>query len=379
MNSTNNKYFIPAFAAVVTLIVVLVLVVFRGGVPDNAVAAVDGENITKAQFNDVLKIFSSQNQPNAKGNPVVPDPPNFTNCVANKRKTAPKKSSVADLKKQCKTEWDSAKDQIMTSLIQTKWYELEAKDRGIKVSDAEVKQTFQPLKQQTFPKESEYKKFLESTGQTEADLLKLVRNNIYKQKVEQQAAKADQPTNKEIENEYNKNKSRYAQPATRDLEVVFNSKKSKADEAAAALKGGQKFSVVAKKLSEDSASKQNGGKFPGVTKGQFEPSLDKAVFSAKDGVLVGPIKTQFGYYVFRVTKISAAKQQSLKEASPQIKQALASAGQQKSFGDFQKQFEDKWRKKTKCADLYKMPLCKNAPKPKAGATGPTGSPAPAGQ
>lgn len=372
MNFTDNKYFIPGFAVAVTAIVVLVLLVFRGGVPDDAVASIDGDAIQKAQFDKTLTIYSSQGQPNAKGKPVVPDPPNFANCIANKRKTAPKKTKDAELKKQCQTEWDTAKGQIMTSLIQSKWYELEAKDRGIKVSDAEVKQTFTPLKQQTFPKDADYQRFLKSTGQTEADLLKLVKGNIYKQKVEQQAAKSAKPTAKQIEDEYKKNKKRYATPASRDLLVVFNSKKDKADAAFSALKGGDSFAKVAKKYSQDSASKTNGGKFPGVTKGQFEPSLDKAVFGAKKGALVGPVKTQFGYYIFQVTKITVAKQQSLKEAKQQIEQTLQSTNQQKAFTDFQKEFEGKWRKKTNCADLYKMELCKNGPKKKAGPSGAAG-------
>lgn len=370
-NITSHKFFIPGFAIAVTLIVVLILVVFRGGIPSDAVAVVDGNSIKQAQFDKTMKIFASQSQPNAQGHPVVPDPPNFAKCVAAKRKTAPKKTTNADLKKQCKQEFDTAKQQIMTSLIQSQWFELEGKDRGINLSAAEVKARFTPLKQQTFPKEADYKKFLVSTGQSEADLMKLVKNQMIQEKIREKVGKASAPTAKEIEAAYNKNKKQYAQPASRDLLVVFNSKKGKIDAAFAALKGGDDFKTVAKKYSQDSASKGQGGKFPGVTKGQFEPSLDKAVFAATKGELVGPIKTQFGYYVVEVTKIQKPKMKSLQEATPEIKQSLVSEKQQKSQDSFQKEFEAKWKKKTKCADLYIVDLCKNAPK-KKGATGATG-------
>lgn len=367
-NITSHKFFIPGFAIVMTLIVVLVLIVFRGGVPSDAVATVSGDSIMKAQFDKTMKIFASQTQPNAKGAPVVPDPPDYTKCIANKRKTAPKKTTNEELKKQCKTEFETAKTQIMTALIQSKWYELEAKDRGINISAAEVKQRFTPLKQQTFPKAADYQKFLKSTGQSEEDLLKLVKNQVIQEKIREKVSKPHQPTAKDIEAEYNKNKQQYSKPASRDLLVVFTNKKSQADAAAAALRGGDSFAVVVKKYSKDSASKSQGGKFPAVAKGQFEPSLDKAVFSAKKSVLVGPVKTQFGYYLFKVTKITTATQQSLQQATPQIKQSLASGGQQKAFDTFQKEFTDKWTKKTKCADLYIVELCKNAPKKKKGAT-----------
>lgn len=372
-NITSHKYFIPGFAIVVTAIVVFILVVFRGGVPDDAVAVVKGEPISKAEFNRTLGVFAAQSQPNSNGHPVLPDPPNFTKCVANKRRTAPKKTKDSELKANCRQEYETARDQIMTALIQSKWYQLEAEDRGIKVTDQEVQQRFVPLKQQTFPKEADYKKFLKSTGQTEKDLLKLVKNQVYQEKIREQISKAGEPTAKQIEETYKKNKEQYEQPASRDLLVVFNSKKSKADAALAALKSGEDFAAVAKKYSQDSASKSQGGKFPGVTKGQFEKDLDKAVFGAKKGELVGPIKTQFGYYVFRVTKITPPKKQTLKEASPQIKQQLIAENQQKAFDTFQKEFQEKWRKKTKCAEGYVIELCKNAPK-KKGATGATGAP-----
>jgi foldase protein PrsA len=372
---TSNKFFIPGFAVAVTLIVVLILVFFRGGVPSNAVAVAGGDPILKSDFNKTMAIFASQSHVAGAGagKPVIPDPPNFTNCIAGKRRTAPKNSTDAILKKQCSDEYNTAKTQIMTALIQSKWYSLEAKDRGINISDAEVKQRFLPLKQQTFPKEADYQKFLKSTGQTEADLLKLVKNQIIQEKIRASVGKAGQPTARDIETAYNKNKSQYAQPATRDLLVVFNSKKPQADAALAALRKGTSFATVAKKFSQDSASKAQGGKFPGVTKGQFEPALDKAVFGAKIGALVGPIKTQFGYYLFKATKATVAKQQSLQQATPQIKQTLISTSQQKAFDDFQKNFKDKWRKKTKCAAGFLIDLCKNGPTPK-NPTAATGAP-----
>ena len=55
---------------------------------------------------------------------------------------------------------------------------------------------------------------------------------------------------------------------------------------------------VAKKYSIDDTSKAAGGKLPAQAKGTLDKELDDAVFSAKKNELVGPIKTQYGYYVF---------------------------------------------------------------------------------
>lgn len=365
-NITSNKYFIPGFAVVVFLIVALILVVFRGGVPDNAVASVDGNAIPITEFNKTLKINAAQT------GGVVPDPPNYTKCIANKKKSSPKLSTSA-LKTACEKDWETSKTSIMTSLVQQKWFELEAQDRGIKVSDAEVKARFAQLKQQSFPKDADYQKFLKQYGQTEADLLKLVKASMIQEKVQSKVTEIPTPSTGQVEDEYNKNKSKYATPASRDLNLVFNSSKAKADAAKQALDSGESWSSVAKQYSQDSVSKGNGGKFPGVTKGQFPKPLDGEVFKAQKGTIVGPIKTQYGYYVFEVTKATPGKQQSLAQAKQQIQSSLQQQAQQKAQTNFQTEFTDKWRKKTKCAEDFKVPaVCGNTKKPKEGATAATG-------
>ncbi len=370
-NITSNKYFIPGFALVVFGIVALILIVFRGGVPDNAVASVDGNAIPIEKFNKTLVAYSTQTA-GEDGDVVVPDPPAFTKCIANKKKSSEKLSNSA-LKKQCEQDWDTAKTQIMTSLVQQEWYELEAQDRGINISAQDVQARFEPLKQQSFPKEEDYQKFLKDTGQSQADILQLVRASMIQEKVQEQVKSAPTPSTGEVEDEYNKDKKKYATPASRDINLVFNSSKAKADAAKQALSNGDSWKSVADEYSQDTASKENGGAFPGVAKGQFPDPLDGEVFKAKKGQVIGPIKTQYGYYVFEVTKITEGKQQTLKEAEPQIKQALQSERQQKSAADFQENFSSKWRKKTKCAELYKVPeVCGNAPEPEEGETAETG-------
>lgn len=344
--------------AVVAILIVVIVKFASGGVPSDAVATVDGEAIPISDFNRTLKVNAS-----ATGG-AAPVPPKFTACIAGKKKTSPKLGESA-LKKQCQKEWDQAKTQIMTSLVQQKWYELEAKDRGIEISDAEVKARFQQLKQQSFPKEADYQKFLKTYKQTEADILKLVKASMIQEKVQQEVATIPTPSTGKVKEEYEKNKDKYATPATRDLNLVFNSSKAKIEAAKSDLDGGASWATVAKKYSQDSVSKQNGGKFPGVTKGQFPEELDKAVFAAKKGQTVGPIKTQYGYYVFEVTKATPGKQQSLAQATQQIRSQIQQEAQQKAQASFQDEFTDKWRKKTKCAQDFKVPaVCGNTPEPK---------------
>ena len=122
---------------------------------------------------------------------------------------------------------------------------------------------------------------------------------------------------------------------------------------------------MAKKYSIDQATKSNGGLLAGVAKGQQEPAFDKAIFTAKKGKLVGPVKTQFGYYVFDVSKVTPSKQQTLDESKASIKQILASQNQQNALKKFGNDYRNRYKKETDCRKGYVVDDCKNAPKTKA--------------
>ena len=210
---------------------------------------------------------------------------------------------------------------------------------------------------------------------TEADLLFRVKLDTLSNKLRESIVKGkEKVSDAQIKAYYEKNKARFSQPERRDLRIVLTKTKAKAQQAKRQLAGGAAFKTVAKKFSIDQASKGQGGVLLAVAKGQQEKALDEAVFAADKGELVGPIKTQFGYYVFKVQKITKASQQSLKESSATIKQLLASQNQQKALDSFVKEFRDKWKARPICKKGFVTQDCKNAPKPKAGATGAQGAP-----
>jgi foldase protein PrsA len=349
-----------------------------GGVPGNAVATVDGSSIEKSSFEHWLTVASRSGGQAAA---AAPKPPEFTECVKQKRKTTPKpakgqpKVTDAALKKQCKQEYGALRDQVLQLLVSFEWIEGEAKEQNIKVSDKEIQKTFEKQKKEAFPKEADYAKFLKDSGQTEKDIIKRVRLDTLSNKIREKVTKGkDKVSDAEITAYYNKNKTRFAQPERRDLRIVLTKGEAKAKQAKQAIESGQSFAKVAKKFSIDQASKAQGGKLPAVAKGQQEKALDEAIFKAKKGKLTGPVKTQFGYYVFEVTKVSEASQQTLAQAKKTIEQTLSSQNQQKALDKFVKSFRKRWKAKTECAAGYRTQDCKNAPKatPTPTATAPAG-------
>ena len=371
------------FLVLAALVAPAALVAGCGGVPGNAVAEVDGNPIEKATYDHWLQVAARSSGQGAKA--TVPQPPDFTECVAQKRKTTPKPAKgqpkVTDeaLKKQCQQEYNQLRDQVLQLLISFQWLEGEAQDQGIKVTDAEVKKSFEQQKKQSFPKEADYQKFLKDSGQTEADILLQVKADLLATKIRDKVVKGkDKVSDAQIRDFYNKNKQRFSQPERRDLLVVLTKSKAKAEAARKALRSGQSWKAVAKKFSIDQASKAQGGKLRAQAKGTLEKQLDEAVFSAKKGKLSGPVKTQFGFYVFKVTKITPASQQTLEQAKETIRQTLQSQNQQKALEAFSKDYSERWKQKTDCREGYVIQQCKQGPKatptPTQGA--PTGGAAP---
>src|SRR5215212_4663184 len=358
-----------ALAASALIVLAIVVASCGGGVPQNGVATVGDEVITKKEYNHWLtaaaKGQAAQGGPGAATS--VPDAPDFKKCIAGKKKTpTPKgtpKPKDADLKKQCQQEYDALRQQVMQFLISAEWIQQEADARGIKAEDKEVRKEFEDQKKQSFPKDKDYQEFLKTSGQTESDLLFRVKLDVLSNQVRQKIVQGkDKVSDQEITDYYNKNKSRFATPETRDLNVVLTEKEGDAKKALGELNDGKPFKTVAKKYSIDEASKSQGGKLPAVAKGQQEKALDEAVFKAQKGKLSGPVKTQFGYYVFEVTKIAKATQQTLDQAKATIKQTLASQNQQKALDSFVKSFRKRWKAKTECQDGFRTQDCKNAPK-----------------
>src|SRR3954449_2518706 len=372
------------FLALAALAIAAVVAAGCGGddVPSDSVAKVGDVKITKTQYQHWFLASVKQQAQSTGQKPdqiVAPDPPDFTKCIAAKQKQplpqgVPKPDAKA-LKAQCKQEYDGINQQTLQFLITSQWLTQEAAKRKVTATDKEIRTTFEQQKKQSFPKQADYQKFLQTSGQTESDLLFRVKLSVLTNKI-QQAIVKDKGTVSDaaVQDYYNKNKQRFAQPQTRDLQVVLAAKKANADAALKAIKSGTPWAKVAKKYSSDTASKSQGGRLPGVTKGQQEKTFDAAIFSAQKNKVLGPIKTQFGFYVFRVTKITPAKQQPLAAVKSTIKNLLQSQQQQKALNDFVKDWQKRSKDMTVCAKGYVVPQCKNAPKPKTNTSPASGAP-----
>jgi len=254
----------------------------------------------------------------------------------------------------------TARTQTMQFLISAEWLTQESAKRGIATTPREVRATFDKQKRKSFSSEAAYQRFVRTSGQTEADLLYRVKLSLLTNKLQSDVTKGAPPvTDQQVSDYYDKNRQRFARPETRDLLVILNPRRAEADAAARALESGATWSTVARRYSTDGASRSQGGRLPGVTKGQQERTFDDAIFTAPAGSVEGPVKTQFGYYVFKVTRIHPASQQSLPQVRNAIRQQLTSQREQKGLNDFVNDFQKRYRAATWCATGYVVDQCAN--------------------
>lgn len=370
----RGKRFIAALGAVLFAVIGLAAC---GGIPGDAVVQIGGgSTITKATFDHWMGVAAASGGETGE-KAVVPEPPDYTACIAHLKATQPKPSkgqkapTSSALKSECATQYKSLQQEVLGFLISSSWVLGEANSLGVKLTDTEVHKQFAKIKQQEFPKAAEFEKFLATSGQTISDLLLRVKLNMLSQKVQQKVVKKKPTvTQAEVEKYYNENKSRYGTPEKRNIEIILTKTEAQAKSAKSEIESGKSFASVAKRVSIDPTSKAKGGYLPEVIKGEEEKQLDEAVFSAKVNQLGGPIKTQFGYYVYEVLATKAATQEPLSKVSATIKQQLVSERQQKALSTFIKSFKAKWKAKTECRSGYVVADCKSykAPKTKSGTT-----------
>ena len=123
-----------------------------------------------------------------------------------------------------------------------------------------------------------------------------------------------------------------------------DSSRREAEKIMAMAKGGIDFGALATQYSTDPGSAQNGGDLNFFGKGRMVPAFEQAAFAANVGDIVGPVETQFGWHIIKVTDRkggSPVRQYKFSEIT--IKPVMSTATKQKIIADaakFEQALED---------------------------------------
>jgi parvulin-like peptidyl-prolyl isomerase len=271
-------------------------------------------------------------------------------------------------------------DAAVSDLILSRWVGGEAEERGIEVTEREIDEELDRVKEQEFGSEKEFQRFLDDSGFTLEEARERIALQLVSQRIQDAvlpgAAGAQQSpealaaelgiTDDDVQAYYDENVAQFEQPESRDVRQVLTETEEQADQALAELEqdsSPQGFEQVAKEFSIDEATRSDGGLREAVVQGQSEPFLDQQIFGAPEGELVGPFETDAGWYVIQVDGVTPGSTTPIEEVTDQIRQTLASAAQQEVATAFQEDFQTKWTARTFCAEDYRIDRCSNAEAP----------------
>jgi parvulin-like peptidyl-prolyl isomerase len=241
-------------------------------------------------------------------------------------------------------QYKAAIQQIMPQLVGIEIAKAYASEHNITASDKEVDQEIEKIKKQVgdqarssgqdLSNQEAYEQALKQNNITEEELRDNIRENLPVQKVQEKVAGNAEPTDEEIQKYYEQNKeAQFTTPEQRCVRHILFTKdqKQKAEDVKKQLEDGADFAKLAKQYSQDPGSAEKGGDLGCLGKGETVPPFEEAAFGAKEGEIVGPVKTQFGYHILEVTDTKPKQTRPLSEVEPQIKSQLASEEQSKAF------------------------------------------------
>lgn len=211
---------------------------------------------------------------------------------------------------------EALKAEAKKNLVNEMIDELLIKDRadrlGVTVTDAEVKEAIDRLKQQYgITTDQQFEGSLRQSGLTRVEMEARLRDTIVSNKVfGRELRSREDLSDPELRERYNREKDRYRLPERAQLREIVILKpedptkleeaRARATEVAeAAKKPTVNFANLASTMSE-AGSREKGGDLGEVAKGDLVAALDTAVFTAAPGGVVGPIETKSAWHIVKV-------------------------------------------------------------------------------
>lgn len=174
------------------------------------------------------------------------------------------------------------------------------------------------------------KNLLEHNAEFKAELEK-VKNEMLANFSVQKAIENVTVTDEDAKAYYDANKEQFFRGESVSASHILVDSEEKANEIKGEIESGNiSFEDAARKESSCPSS-QNGGALGEFTKGQMVPEFDEAAFSMEVGELRGPVKTQFGYHLIKLTDKKEAAQMLFDEIKEQIKGMVLNDKRQKAL------------------------------------------------
>lgn len=318
-------------ARVLVVVVVVALLAFAGCSPAEpaedvesgaqTVVTFEGGEVTRGEVEEALNQFAQQ----SGAGEIPPDSPQY----------------------------EAAVQQVMPQLVGIEIAQAYAQENNIEVTQEDVDEEIATIKDQIveqarqagqgdLSREEAFNEALEQADLTEEELRQDIREQLPIQLVQEEVVGDVQPTEDEIQAFYDENRElQFTTPEQRCIShILFNKdQQERAREVKQRLQDeeGASFAELAREFSQDPGSAEEGGDLGCQGEGAFVPEFEEAAWDAEEGEVVGPVETEFGYHVIKVTETRPAETAPLEEVKPQIREQLS---QEEQFTAFEEWIEE---------------------------------------
>ena len=174
------------------------------------------------------------------------------------------------------------------------------------------------------------KNLMEHNAEFKAELEKMKNEMLANFNIQKSLEKAEVKDD-EVKAYYDENKAQFVRGESVAASHILVDSEEKASEIKAKIEAGEVSFEDAARENSSCPSSQNGGALGEFTHGQMVPEFDEAAFAMEVGEISGPVKTQFGFHIIKVTAKNPESEMSYDEVKGQIKNFLLGEKRQKAY------------------------------------------------
>ncbi len=324
-----------------TLVIASMSLMLCGCVNKNAVVTVNGDAITRSQYEKAFDAIASNSMFTQMGIDLKKDENSFLHLML--------------------------KERVINELVVKKLIDQEINKRHIKVSKADMDKQLKSIIDKVGSKEK-FNALLKENGVTTAQFKKDLSDEVKIQKLVDSLSVVS-ISDKDAKKFYNENLDKFKNPdkvrashilvsanpeelkakiaetpegkkmSAADLDKAVKEemvkKKAKADKLLSEAKKNQKeFAKLAKENSDDTVSAKMGGDLGFFAKEEMVEPFSKAAFSMKPNTLSNVIQTPYGYHIILVTDRQKAGVEPFEKVKSEIKEFLTNQEKVKVLQQF---------------------------------------------
>lgn len=251
-------------------------------------------------------------------------------------------SAIEGIGGRAKTEKEivEIKGRILDSLIEQKLVKHAADRAGIEVSEREIDNAIEDVKQQNKLNQETFLIALAQSGLTYREYKEQLREQIRQVKfINKEFRSKINVTDEETAEYYRRNSDEFYGPQSYDIAMIYISSaqaddrtiKLKLEKIREGISRGDAFGELAR-LFSNGRSAASGGEMGVIKAGELDSTIEAAALKLAPGEISQPITTSSGVYIVKLNKSMDAKPKPFEQVSEQIREKL-----------FKKNMDDRFR------------------------------------